>query len=81
LEGLSSLSVETFKEQYKYLNTLWQGLFEMYSQGLTIEDAKKKYTIEANFPYFKDKIIETRRGSIHENNIEAIWERISDKTI
>ncbi|MEE8604552.1 MAG: MBL fold metallo-hydrolase [Candidatus Aminicenantaceae bacterium] len=75
------LSVETFKEQYKYLNTLWQGLFEMYGQGLTIEDAKKKYTIEADFPYFKDKIIETRRGSIHENNIEAIWERISDKTI
>jgi glyoxylase-like metal-dependent hydrolase (beta-lactamase superfamily II) len=71
------LSVETFKEQYKYLNTLWQGLSEMYQQGLTIEDAKKKYTIEEDFPYFKDRIVQTRRGNIHENNIEAIWDQIT----
>lgn len=71
------LSVETFKEQYKYLSTLWQGLSEMYQQGLTIEDAKTKYTIEEDFPYFKDRIVQTRRGNIHENNIEAIWTQIT----
>jgi glyoxylase-like metal-dependent hydrolase (beta-lactamase superfamily II) len=75
------LSVETFKEQYRYLNTLWQGLSEMFRQGLTLEDAKKKYTIEKDFPYFKEKIIEMRDIDINEHNIEAIWERISDKTI
>lgn len=72
------LSVETFKEQYRYFQTLWHGLSEMHKQGLKIEDAKKKYTIEDDFPYFKDKIIETRSGNIHENNIEAIWQRIAN---
>jgi glyoxylase-like metal-dependent hydrolase (beta-lactamase superfamily II) len=74
-----NLSVETFKEQYKYLNTLWQGLSEMYRQGVKIEDAKKKFTIEEDFPYFKNRIVQTSRGNIHEYNIEAIWERISKK--
>jgi glyoxylase-like metal-dependent hydrolase (beta-lactamase superfamily II) len=71
------LSVETFKEQYKYFRTLWDGLLGMYQKGLTLEDAKKQYTIAEDFPYFKDKIVQTRRGNIHENNIEAIWDRIS----
>jgi glyoxylase-like metal-dependent hydrolase (beta-lactamase superfamily II) len=70
------LEVETFKEQYRYLRTLWAGLSEMYRQGLTIEDAKKKYKIEEDFPYFKERIVDTRRGNIHQNNIEAIWDRI-----
>ncbi len=72
------LSVETFKEQYRYLNTLWQGLSEMFRQGLTLEDAKKKYTIEKDFPYFKEKIIKMRDIDINEHNIEAIWERIAN---
>ena len=71
------LGVETFKEQYRYLRTLWDGLVEMKRQGLTIEDAKKAYTIEEDFPYFKDRIVQTRRGNIHHNNIIAIWERIA----
>jgi glyoxylase-like metal-dependent hydrolase (beta-lactamase superfamily II) len=71
------LSVETFKEQYKYFNTLWQGLSEMYRQGQKIEDAKIKYTIEDDFPYFKDRIIKMRDIDINENNIEAIWAQIS----
>lgn len=71
------LSVETFKEQYRYLRTLWDGLLEMFQQGHTLEDAKKEYTIVEDFPYFKDKIIQTSRGNIHENNIEAIWDRIT----
>lgn len=72
------LSVETFKEHYRYFHTLWHGLSEMYKKGLKIEDAKEEYTIEDDFPYFKDKIIETRSGNIHENNMEAIWERIAN---
>ena len=71
------LSVETFKQQYRYLSTLWQGLSEMYRQGMSIEEAKKKYTIEEDFPYFKDRITKRRDIDINENNIEAIWERIS----
>jgi glyoxylase-like metal-dependent hydrolase (beta-lactamase superfamily II) len=71
------LEVKTYKEQYRYLRTLWDGLSEMYGEGLTIEDAKKKYTIEDDFPYFKDRIVQTRRGNIHHNNIEAIWARIT----
>jgi glyoxylase-like metal-dependent hydrolase (beta-lactamase superfamily II) len=71
------LSAETFKEQYKYFRTLWDGLTELYQQGLTIEDAKEKYTIENDFPYFKDRITKVRDIDINENNIEAIWERIN----
>lgn len=52
----------------------------MFRQGLTLEDAKKKYTVEEDFPYFKDKITKMRDVDINEHNIEAIWERISDKT-
>jgi glyoxylase-like metal-dependent hydrolase (beta-lactamase superfamily II) len=70
------LSVETFKEQYRYFRTLWDGLQEMSRQGLTVEDAKKRYTIEKDFPYFKDRIIKVRDIDINENNIEAIWDRI-----
>jgi glyoxylase-like metal-dependent hydrolase (beta-lactamase superfamily II) len=71
------LSVETYKEQYAYLSTLWNELSEMHRQGLTLEDAKKKYTIEKNFPYFKDRITKVRDIDINVHNIEAIWERIS----
>lgn len=70
------LSVETFKEQYKYFKTLWEGLREMHRRGLTIEDAKKAYTIEKDFPYFKDRRLEARGTNLHMNNIEAIWEKI-----
>jgi glyoxylase-like metal-dependent hydrolase (beta-lactamase superfamily II) len=70
------LSAEAFKENYKYFRTLWDELLDMHRQGMTIEDAKKELTIEDDFPYYKDKRTETSRGSIHENNIEAIWERV-----
>jgi len=74
-----NLSVETFKEQYRYLKTLWDGLREMRRQGTTLEDAKKKFTIEKDFPYFKDRILAVRGTNIHENNIEAIWERLASQ--
>jgi cyclase len=74
-----SLSVQTFKEQYRYLRTLWDGLREMHRQGATLEEAKKRYTIERDFPHFKEKRLEIRGASIHENNIEAIWEKIAGK--
>jgi len=72
-----SLSVETFSEQYRYLKTLWNGLREMHRRGATIEEAKKAYSIEKDFPYFKDKRLEIRGTSIHEYNIEAIWEKLA----
>ncbi len=71
------LSVETFSQQYRYLSTLWQEVSEMHRQGLSLEEAKKKYSIEEDFPYFKDRITKRRDIDIHEHNIEAIWERIS----
>ena len=71
------LSVETFKEQYNYLSTLWNGVSEMHRKGMTLEDAKREYSVKKNFPYFKDKIIKVRDIDINESNIEAIWERIS----
>jgi hypothetical protein len=46
------LPVETFKQQYRYFRTLWDGLREMHSQGATMEDAKKKYAIERGSPRF-----------------------------
>ena len=72
------LPVETFKEQYKYLKTLWEGLQKMHREGLSLEDAKEAYTIERDFPHFKERRTEIRGFSIHHNNIEAMWERIED---
>jgi len=72
-----SLSVETFKEQYRYFKTLWDGLREMHRQGATLEDAKKRYAIDRDFPHFKDRRLEIRGTNIHENNIEAIWEKLA----
>jgi glyoxylase-like metal-dependent hydrolase (beta-lactamase superfamily II) len=74
------LSVETYKEQYRYLKTLWEGLAEMHRNGATLEEAKSKYSIERDFPHFKDRIIEMRGTKIHEYNVEAIWERLSSRT-
>jgi glyoxylase-like metal-dependent hydrolase (beta-lactamase superfamily II) len=73
------LSVESFKEQYKYLKTLWAGLREMRGRGLTIEDAKGAYSIEKDFPYFKDRRLEVRGTNIHGYNVEAIWEKIAKR--
>ncbi len=71
------LSVDTFKEQYRYLSTLWKGVSDMFQKGMTLEEAKKKFTVEKDFPYFKDRITKMRDTDITEHNIEAIWERIS----
>jgi glyoxylase-like metal-dependent hydrolase (beta-lactamase superfamily II) len=71
------LSVETYKEQYNYLSTLWNGVSEMYQKGVTLEQAKKAYSIEKDFPYFKDRITKVRDIDITEYNIETIWEKIS----
>jgi glyoxylase-like metal-dependent hydrolase (beta-lactamase superfamily II) len=70
------LSPETFKEQYRYLRTLRDGLREMRARGLSLEEAKKATTIEKDFPYFKDKMLKVRGTDIHQNNIEAIWEKL-----
>ena len=70
------LSVETYKQQYRYLSTLWEGVSEMYRQGMTLVDAKKKYTIEKDFPYFKDRITKRRDIDITQYNIESIWEKL-----
>ena len=73
------LSVKTFKEQYRYIDSLWQRLTDMHEKGMTIELAKKKCTIEKDFPYFKDKIVKTGKGSIHERNIDTMWAMLSEK--
>ena len=73
------LSVATFREQYRYLKTLWDKLRELHRQGASVEDARKAFTIEHDFPYFKDRMLVVRGTKIHDNNIEAIWEKISGK--
>jgi len=70
------LSPETFKEQYRYLRTLRDGLREMHARGLSLDDAKKATTIEKDFSYFKDKMLKVRDIDLHQNNIEAIWEKL-----
>jgi len=71
------LSVETFKQQYRYFKTLWDGLRELRAKSATLEEAKSKFAIERDFPYFKDRRLKIRDVDIHQNNVEAIWERIS----
>ena len=71
------LSVETFKEQYRYLKTLWDGLRELQKAGATLDEAKQKYTIERDFAYFKDRRLKVRDVDIHQNNVEAIWTKLS----
>jgi len=66
------LEVETFKQQDRYLKTLWDGLRELKAQGATLEEAQAKYTIERDFPFFKDRILKMRDTDIHQNNVEAI---------
>jgi glyoxylase-like metal-dependent hydrolase (beta-lactamase superfamily II) len=73
------LEVETFKQQYRYLKTLWDGLRELKAAGGTLEQAKAKYAIDRDFPYFKDRILKMRDADIHQNNVEAIWEKIGAK--
>ena len=69
------LEVETFKQQYRYLKTIWDGLRELKATGATLEEAKARYTVERGFPYFKDRILKMRGMDIHQNNVEAIWEK------
>jgi len=68
------ISIAGFKEQYHYLKTLWDGLEAMQREGKTLEDAKREYTIEEDFPFFKDKILKIRDIDLHSGNIEAIWQ-------
>jgi len=73
------LGVETFKQQYRYLKAIWDGLRELKTKGGELEDAKAKYTIERDFPYFKDRMLKMRDMDIHQNNVEAIWERLGSQ--
>ncbi len=73
------ISAETYTQQYEYLSTLWNEVTEMFYEGLSLEEAKKEYTIAEDFPYFKDRITRMRDTDFTEYNIEAIWERISKK--
>jgi len=73
------LGVETFKQQYRYLKTLWDGLRRLKAAGASLEEAKAKFTIERDFPYFKDRILKMRDTDIHQNNVEAIWGKIGGK--
>jgi glyoxylase-like metal-dependent hydrolase (beta-lactamase superfamily II) len=73
------LKVETFKQQYHYLKTLWTGLRELRDKGGDLAAARSLYTIEKDFPYFKDRMLKMRDLDIHQNNVEAIWERIAGK--
>jgi len=73
------LKVETYKQQYHYLKTLWNGLRELRDKGGDLAAAKAKYAIERDFPYFKDRMLKMRDLDIHQNNVEAIWERIAGK--
>lgn len=73
------LGVETFKQQYRYLKTLWDSLRELKAAGASLEEAKAKFTIERDFPYFKDRILKMRDVDIHRNSVEAIWEKIGGK--
>jgi hypothetical protein len=73
------LGVETFQQQYHYLKKIWNGLRELKAKGGTLEDAKAKYTIERDFPYFKDRMLKMRDMDIHQNNVEAIWDKIGGK--
>ena len=74
------MSVETFKQQYRYLKTMWDGLRELNGRGGTLDEAKKKFAIERDFPYFKERLLVMRDINIHENNIEAMWEKIAART-
>ena len=73
------LGVETFKQQYRYLKTLWDGLREMQAGGASLEEAKARYVIERDFPYFKDRMLKMRDIDIHQNNVEAIWDKAGGK--
>jgi glyoxylase-like metal-dependent hydrolase (beta-lactamase superfamily II) len=73
------VSVETFREQYRYLKTVWEGLRELRSRGGTWEDARKKFTIERDFPYFQKRILAIRGVNIHDYNVEAMWARLGGK--
>jgi len=71
------LSVESFKQQYNYLRTLWDELTELKRQNISLEEAKKKFPFKERFPYFWDPRYAERKTLIHLNNLEVIWERIS----
>jgi len=73
------LKVETYKQQYHYLKTLWNGLRELRDKGGDLAAAKALYSIEKDFPYFKDRMQKMRDVDIHQGNVEAIWERIAGK--
>lgn len=73
------LSVATFREQYRYLKTLWDRLSELHRRGASMEDARKEFTIERDFPYFKDRMLAIRGTNIHDNNVEAIWDKLSGR--
>jgi len=73
------LKVETYKQQYRYLKILWTGLRELRDKGGDLAAARALYTIEKDFPYFKDRILKRRDVDLHQSNVEAIWERIAGK--
>lgn len=72
-------SPESFREQYRYLRAVLDGLTDMQRQGKTIEEAGRAWTIEEDFPFFKDKRTKIRDIDLHRNNIEVLWEWLAGK--
>ncbi|MFA9454918.1 MAG: hypothetical protein ACERK6_13500, partial [Candidatus Aminicenantaceae bacterium] len=73
------LTVETFQQQFAYLQALWLGLKEMQEGGRTLDEARTRYSIKEDFPYFYDERTAARRDALHKNNIEVFWDLLKGR--
>ena len=73
------ISVEAFKQQYRYLKTILETLSDMQLEGKTLADARNAFSIAEDFPYFQDKILKVQGIDLHDNNIESLWKWLSEK--
>ncbi|MBN1222799.1 MAG: MBL fold metallo-hydrolase [Candidatus Aminicenantes bacterium] len=64
------------KLQLDYLEALWEGVIAAEQEGLTLEQAKKRFAFKKRFPHLSH--LSTRWVSwpqdLHERNVEKCWE-------
>lgn len=57
----------------------WAGDDMQLIRTVALSTARGVVVIARDFPYFKDRMLKMRDMDIHQNNVEAIWERIGGK--
>ncbi len=71
-----TMTVDYFKQYYNYIATLWKGMGKARKEGITFEEARKRFEFKKTFPEMKDVKTRIRKFDLHKMTLETIWREL-----